>query len=113
MNREEWEQYQSDPMPNDPVIKGSEFDPPSPEVGMRLLCSGYHRNSVICVRVWLDYRGWIGLQHDDRDIVWREWWSTLSLYPDKRAYPEETDLHFARLMRERHEYPLRFTAWPT
>jgi len=33
------------------------------------------------------------------------------LYATKRSFPARTDLDFARLMRERHEYGLSFTTF--
>lgn len=110
MNRQEWAQYEADIIV-DPTIKGSEFVPPTQEEGVRLLCRGYHLNGGPNVRVWLRFDGQIGLQHNDGDIVFHDRWPTWALYPSKRAYREETDLTFARLMRERHEYALAFTTW--
>ena len=110
MNREEWARYEAHKEAA-PLIRGTDFTPPHESVGMRLLCRGYHANGGAYIRVWLRFDGEIGLQHDDREIVFRPYWTTGSLYPSKRAYREDTDLHFAWLMRERHVYPLSFTTW--
>jgi hypothetical protein len=110
MNRAEWALYESvAAVP--PTIGGEEFEPPTQEQGMRLLCRGYHVNGGPNVRVWLRFDGEIGVQHDDRDIVFKKRWGTGALYPSKRVYREDTDLLFATLMRERHDYALNFTTW--
>ena len=110
MNRAEWALYEQTP-PMTPIISGDDFD--APEEGMRLLCKGYMLNGGPNMRVWLRFDGQIGVQYDDREIEFRDEWDTDSLYPSKRAYREDTDLHFAMLMRQRHEYPLSFTTWRT
>lgn len=110
MNHEEWETYTTSAA-HEPVIRGSEFIPPSPEQALRLLCRGYHVNGGPRLRVWLNSDGLIGVQENDGGILWKEQWYTSSLYPSKRAYREDTDLKFAMLMRDRHTYPLSFTTW--
>lgn len=112
MNREEFALYQSVASVQ-PAIGGEEFEAPTEAEGMRLLCRGYHLNSGGYLRVWLRFDGQIGVQMNDGDIVFKKWWLTYDLYPTKRAYREDTDLLFATLMRERHEYPLPFTTWQT
>lgn len=108
MNRQEFDEYMADPEPV-AMIKGSDFEPP--EDGMRLLCRGYHVNSIGYMRVWLRYDGMIGVQRNDGGIYFADEWETYDLYPTKRAFREDTDIQFARLMRERHVYPLSFTNW--
>ncbi len=110
MTPREWEQYQAETVP-EAIIRGDEFPLPSLTFGMRLLCRGYHANGGPNVRIWLRYDGQIGVQHYDGDIEFREWWFACDLYPSKRAYREDTDLLFARLIRDRHIYPLSFTTW--
>jgi hypothetical protein len=110
VNRAEWALYEK-VAAVEPIITGGDLEAIRPRNGMRLLCRGYNINGGANVRIWLDYRLLIGVQHDDREIVWRAQWSTSALYPSKRAYREDTDLLFATLMRERHEYPLSFTTW--
>lgn len=112
MNREEWASYEMTAR-YEPVIKGSEFVPPTQEQGMRLLCRGWEANGGPNIRIWLRFDGQIGVQRNDGDILFKEQWYTSSLYPSKRAYREDTDLLFATLMRERHSYPLSFTSWQT
>jgi hypothetical protein len=110
VNRAEWALYEK-VAAVEPIITGGDLEAIRPRNGIRLLCRGYNINGGANVRIWLDSRLLIGVQHDDREIVWREQWSTSALYPSKRAYREDTDLLFATLMRERHEYPLSFTTW--
>jgi hypothetical protein len=61
------------------------------------------------MKVWFDPDLGLGLQMNQGAFDWRISWPTDRLYPSKRAYPERTDLTFAMLMAERHEYPIRFT----
>lgn len=108
MNHAEWDRYESAIYP-EPQIWGRDFEPPSE--GMLLLCRGYNINGGPYLRVWLRFDGMIGRQFNDGDIQFAWSWSTSDLYPSKRAIREDTTLRFALLMRERHEYPLTFTAW--
>lgn len=110
MSPEEWDAYMTSGRV-EPVIKGSEFLPPGDGEPMRLLCRGYHANGGPNLRVWLRDDAKIGVQENDGDIVFSDQWATHRLYPSKRAYREFTDLTFALLMRERHDYPLSFTTW--
>jgi len=112
VNRAEFALYQATAA-IEPTIGGEEFAAQLPEQGMRLLCRGYHLNGGGNLRVWLTPAGMIGVQHNDEDIVFKGRWFTYELYPSKRAYREDTDLLFATLMRERHEYALAFTTWQT
>lgn len=110
MNHQEWATYEAGSARN-PVIRGDEFPMPRTGYPMRLLCRGYNRNNGPTVRIWLNFEGQIGVQYDDGDIVFQSQWETQYLCPTKRVYREDTDLLFAELMRERHEFPLPFTTW--
>jgi len=112
VNRAEWALYEGMALV-DPIISGEDLDAirPTEADGVRLLCRGYHLNGAGNLRVWLRFDGQIGVQNNDGDIKFQHEWYTYELYPSKRAYREDTDLLFATLMRERHEYPLSFTTW--
>lgn len=110
MNRGEWDVY-TQAQVAEPYICGDDFERPGLSSPDRLLCRGYHPNGGPNVRIWLDWRGRIGRQFNDDEVVWKKKWETEALRPSKRAYREDTDLRFALLMRERNEYPLSFTTW--
>jgi hypothetical protein len=110
VNHQEWATYQAGEAVV-PVIRGDEFPMPRTGWPMRLLCRGYNANGGPNVRIWLNFEGQIGVQYNDGNIVFQPEWETQYLYPTKRAYREDTDLLFAQLMRDRHEYPLSFTTW--
>lgn len=110
MNKQEWDLYTAEAT-QEPTISGADFPRMKWTEPDRVLCKGWNANGGPNVCIWLDWRGMIGRQFNEGEIVWQEQWEAGELYPTKRAYREDTDLRFATLMRERHMYPLSFTTW--